>query len=291
MNAGLFLPQLRMEPATIEARVRVAEECGFQSVWFMDHLAPPAAPHHDAFEGWTLASFLAARTTTIRLGHLVLCAPFRHPAVLAKMAATLDVLSNGRLDLGLGWGSVPDELRRYGIDAQATADRVAWLEETLELLPRMFSGDTFSYDGPVHSYVDAIGRPVPVQAKIPIHLGGSGPKRTLPLVARFADWWNCPVYDVDRIDELRASIGSARVSMQRVVALASSSSERGDVVATAERRFGSWGGLIAGTPDEVAASLVHDRELGVELVVCQFSDFGREDTLRLFASEVLPALL
>lgn len=278
-----------MDASTIEARVRVGEECGFESVWFMDHLAPPAAPQYDAFEGWTLASFLAARTTTIRLGHLVLCAPFRHPAVLAKMAATLDVLSGGRLELGLGWGSVPDELRRYGLDAQTTGDRVAWLEETLEVLTRMFSGEPFTFDGPVHSYVDAIGRPVPVQARVPIHLGGSGPKRTLPLVARYADWWNCPVYDVDRIDELRESIGNARISMQRVVALAPSTAARDEVVATAERRFGSWGGLIAGTPDEIAKALTEDAERGVELVVCQFSDFGTEDTLRVFAAEVMPA--
>src|SRR5436189_70714 len=84
----------------------------------------------------------------------------------------------------------------------------------------VLGGASFSYEGPVHSYVDAIGRPVPMQDKVPIHLGGSGPKRTLPLVARYADWWNCPVNDVDRLDELRPSIGNARISMQRVIALA-----------------------------------------------------------------------
>jgi alkanesulfonate monooxygenase SsuD/methylene tetrahydromethanopterin reductase-like flavin-dependent oxidoreductase (luciferase family) len=221
---------------------------------------------------------------------MVLCAPFRHPALLAKMAATLDVLSNGRLELGLGWGSVPDELERYGIDAQDTSTRVAWLEETLEVLARMCSGEAFTYHGPVHSYRDAIGRPVPVQPKIPVHLGGAGPKRTLPLVARYADWWNCPVYAVDRLDELRGSIGNARISLQRVIALAASSVTRDDVVATAERRFGSWGGLVAGTPDEVMAALRADVGHGVELFVCQFSDFGDEATLRLFAAEVLPGL-
>jgi alkanesulfonate monooxygenase SsuD/methylene tetrahydromethanopterin reductase-like flavin-dependent oxidoreductase (luciferase family) len=221
---------------------------------------------------------------------MVLCAPFRHPAVLAKMAATLDVLSGGRLELGLGWGSVPDELERYGIEAQDTPTRVAWLEETLEVVARMCTGETFSYDGPLHSYRDAIGRPVPLQATIPVHLGGAGPKRTLPLVARYADWWNCPVYAVDRLDELRPSIGNARISLQRVVGLASSSANRADVVATAERRFGAWGGLVAGTPDEVSDVLRRDVGRGVELFVCQFSDFGDEATLRLFAAEVLPAL-
>src|SRR5262245_45041864 len=111
---GLFLPQLRMSFDTIVERTLAAEAAGFDSVWLMDHMAPPGMPHHDSFEGWTLASALAARTSTIRIGHLVTCAPFRHPALLAKMAATVDVLSDGRLDLGLGWGSVPAELRTFG---------------------------------------------------------------------------------------------------------------------------------------------------------------------------------
>src|SRR3954469_22860403 len=86
-------------------RTLAAEAAGFDSVWLMDHLAAPAAPDQDTFEGWTLAAALAARTTTIRIGHLVTCDPFRHPAVLAKMAATVDVISGGRLELGIGWGS------------------------------------------------------------------------------------------------------------------------------------------------------------------------------------------
>src|SRR5436190_19069660 len=191
---------------TILERTLAAEAAGFDSVWLMDHLAAPAAPEWNTLEGWTLAAGLATRTSRIRLGHLVTCDPFRHPAVMAKMAATLDVLSGGRLELGLGWGSVPDELERYGIDAQNTSARVSWLEETLEVLARMCTGESFSYEGPLHSYRDAVGRPVPVQSKIPVHLGGAGPRRTLPLVARYADWWNCPVYAVDRLAGMRESI-------------------------------------------------------------------------------------
>ncbi|MER3453361.1 MAG: LLM class flavin-dependent oxidoreductase, partial [Chloroflexota bacterium] len=114
-HVGVFLPQLRMSFDAIETRVRAAEAAGYHSVWFMDHLAAPAAPAADCFEGWTLATALAARTERIRLGHLVLCNPFRHPALLAKMAASLDVISRGRLELGIGWGSVPAELRDWGI--------------------------------------------------------------------------------------------------------------------------------------------------------------------------------
>ncbi len=111
---GLFLPQLRMSFATILERTLAAEAAGFDSVWLMDHLAAPALPETDTLEGWTLASALAVRTSSIRIGHLVTCDPFRHPAVLAKMAATVDVLSDGRLELGLGWGSVERELETFG---------------------------------------------------------------------------------------------------------------------------------------------------------------------------------
>ena len=88
----------------------------------MDHFAAPMAPEVDTFEGWTVATALAARTSTIRIGHLVLCDPFRHPVLLAKMAATFDVISGGRLELGIGWGSVPDELRHVRLRTRTGRD-------------------------------------------------------------------------------------------------------------------------------------------------------------------------
>ncbi len=130
---GLFLPQMRMSFDTILERTLAAEAAGFDSVWLMDHLAPPAAPDQDSFEGWTLAAALAARTSTIRIGHLVTCDPLRHPAVLAKMIATVDVISGGRVELGIGWGSVPDELRTFGIGAEPAPMRAARLRESLEV--------------------------------------------------------------------------------------------------------------------------------------------------------------
>lgn len=290
-EAGLFLPQLRMDFSTIEERVLVAEECGFHSAWFMDHLAPPVGPQFDCLEAWTVATAVAARTTRIRLGHLVLCDPFRHPALLAKMAASLDVISNGRLELGLGWGSVEAELRTFGFGPEPAAVRSARLAETLELLELLFTGEPVTFDGRFTKLDGAVARPRPVAGRVPIHLGGAGVKYTLPLVSRFADWWNCPSYGVARLAELRPLAGTrARVSVQHPVGLAPSSDRREEVAAEASRRFGSWGGLITGTPDEVAAALRAERALGAELFILQFSDFGAPDTLRLFAKEVLPAL-
>ncbi|HEX4540234.1 MAG TPA: LLM class flavin-dependent oxidoreductase [Acidimicrobiales bacterium] len=290
MQYALYLPQLRMSFGAIEERATAAEALGFRSVWLMDHLAAPAMPEADTLEAWTVASVLAARTSRIRIGHLVLCDAFRHPALLAKMAATLDVLSDGRLELGIGWGSVEQELRAYGVTNDGPAVRAGRLSETLDILRLMFSGRRFDYEGQYYRLADAIGRPVPAQGQVPLHVGGAGPRLTLPLVARHADWWNCPSYAVDRLDDLRHQIGRARVSTQHPVALAPSRQARDEVVATARRRFGSWGGLLAGTAEEVATALAAEAAAGVELCILQFSDFGAPETLARFASDVAPAI-
>ncbi len=287
---GLFLPQLRMSFPTMVERALAAEQAGFDSVWLMDHLAAPGATDQDTFEGWTLAAALAARTDTVRIGHLVTCDPFRHPAVLAKMAATVDVVSGGRLELGLGWGSVEDELRRFGVTTDAPTRRAARLRETLEILQLMFSGAPFDYAGDQVHLAGAIGRPVPTQAHIPVHLGGAGPKLTMPLVRSYADWWNCPSYAVERLAELRPLAGDARVSVQHPVGLVLDQADRDSVDAQARRRFGSWGGLLVGTADEVADALRREVELGAEGFVLQFSDFGTPATVDHFMAAVAPVV-
>ena len=291
VQVGLYLPQVRMDYGTIEERVLMAENLGFHSVWFMDHLAAPALPEADTLEAWTVAAALARRTSRIRLGHLTLCTSFRHPALLAKMAATLDVISEGRLELGLGWGSVEEELRTFGFPDEPPKVRATRLVESLEVLDRMFTGEPFSFKGRFHQLHNAIGRPVPVQQpRIPIHIGGGGKRFTLPIAAHYAEWWNCPSYAVARLEELLPLARPARVSVQHVVALASSRAVRDEVIEAAERRFGGWGGLVAGTPSEVAEALNREVDLGVEMFICQFSDFASPKSLRLFAREVLPAL-
>jgi alkanesulfonate monooxygenase SsuD/methylene tetrahydromethanopterin reductase-like flavin-dependent oxidoreductase (luciferase family) len=290
VSYGLYLPQLRMSFATIERRVRTAEEAGFSSAWLMDHLAPPGMPEADCFEAWTLTAALAVRTEAIRLGHLVGCNPFRHPSVLAKMAATVDVLSGGRLDLGLGWGSVEEELRTYGFDPAPPVRRAAQLEETLEALGLLLSGDPVTYQGEHVQLEGATCRPVPVQQRIPLHVGGGGEQLTMPIVARYADWWNCPSYAVDRLEDLLPRAGTARVSVQHPVGLVLDPARRAEVESIADRRFGSWGGLLCGTPDEIAEALAREVALGVEHIIVQLSDFGEPDTIRAFADEVIPAV-
>jgi alkanesulfonate monooxygenase SsuD/methylene tetrahydromethanopterin reductase-like flavin-dependent oxidoreductase (luciferase family) len=286
---GVYLPQLRMPWERILERTLAAEAAGFDSVWLMDHLAAPASTEPiDTYEGWTIASALAACTTTVRIGHLVLCDPFRHPVLLAKMAATLDVVSNGRLELGIGWGSVPDELRTYGFGTEPPVARARRLRETLDVLRLMFAGTPFDYAGRTVQLSGAIGRPVPCQDHVPVHIGGGGPQLTMPLVRDFADWWNCPGYALDRLDELRPLAGNARVSVQHPVGLAADDGARDETIATAQRRFGSWGGVVAGTATEVADALRREVDRGVEGFVLQFSDFGTRETMQRFMADVAP---
>jgi alkanesulfonate monooxygenase SsuD/methylene tetrahydromethanopterin reductase-like flavin-dependent oxidoreductase (luciferase family) len=287
---GLFLPQMRMSPATITERVQAAEAAGFHSVWLMDHLVPPALSTADCFEAFTIAAALAVQTERVRIGHLVGCSQLRHPSVLAKMVVTIDHLSGGRFDLGLGWGSYPAEFATFGLPDEPPAVRSKRLEEQLEVLELLFTGEVVDYEGEHYQLRGAQQRPQPVHGKVPLLIGGVGPKLTLPLVRRFADWWNCPSYGIARLEEVRPLVGDVRVSTQHPIGLASGPADRDEVVAVAEKRFGTWGGLIAGTPDEVAAELRREAALGVELFLVPFSDFATVETIQRFGREVIPAV-
>ncbi len=279
-----------MDLATISERVKAAEACGFHKVDLMDHLNPPGLPAASMYDAFVLATAVAAWTERIRIGHMVLCGQFRHPALLAKMVVTLDHFSKGRFDLGIGWGSVPDELSQFGIGNEPSAVRAARLRETLEVLKALFGGEPVNYQGQFFHLDNAQQQPTPINGHIPILIGGAGRKLTMPLVRDFADWWNCPVYGMAQLDELIPLAGNARLSVQRAIGLAPSATAREEVVATAQRRLGDWA-LVAGTPDEVAAGLQVDRDKGAEQFVLYFSDFAAPETLKLFASEVMPAVV
>jgi alkanesulfonate monooxygenase SsuD/methylene tetrahydromethanopterin reductase-like flavin-dependent oxidoreductase (luciferase family) len=287
---SLFLPQMRMDFPTLIERSRAAEAAGFDGVSLMDHLAPPALAAGDMHDGFVTAAAIAAATEKVRICHLVICASFRHPAVLAKMAVSLDHLSNGRFDLGIGWGSVPAELERFGLHPERPAVRSARLAETLEVLEALFTGEPVTHHGRFFDLDGAQQRPTPLGGRIPVLIGGGGPTLTMPLVARYADWWNCPSYAVHQLDELRPLAGRARVSTQRPIALAPSTAALEETRQLAERRFGGWGGLLVGTPDQIADALANEAHLGVEQFFLPFTDFAPPATIGLFGREVIPAV-
>jgi F420-dependent oxidoreductase-like protein len=172
---------------------KTAEDAGFASLWVMDHfrqIPQVGRPWEDMLESYTTLAYLAAVTDRVRLGTLVTGITYRNVAHLAKIVATLDVLSDGRAVCGLGAAWFEQEHRAYGWDFPPLRDRYALLQDALELLPLMWGKGTPAYEGRVLSVPEAMCYPRPLQARIPILVGGSGEKRTLRLVAKYADACN-----------------------------------------------------------------------------------------------------
>lgn len=290
MEFHVFLPQMRLSPEGLTERAIAAEAAGFEGLALMDHLAPPGALDQPMYEAFTTSTWLAASTGQLRLGHLVLCDQFRHPAVLARQAVTLDHFSGGRFELGIGSGSTPGELVAYGFPPAGTAERLGRLGETLELLSAFWSGEPVEHEGPNFSVDGSRQLPVP-RSRIPIVIGGTGPT-TMKLVERFADWWNVPMHQLDRLEEARSAAGGARVSIQVLVTLVTDEQQRDQVLELAGRRFGRMGedAHLAGSPAELVGKLEAFAAIGVERVYTWFTDFAAVDTLAAFGREVIPVL-
>jgi len=303
---GIYVPQVAFSYDDVLARARVCEELGL-SLWLFDHLYAPELPETPSFEGWTLATALLAETTDLRVGHLVLCATFRHPALLAKMATTLDVISGGRLELGIGSGSYEPEHERAGIPWETFADRSALLGETLDIVTRMFEQPLTSHEGARFTLRDMPNVPAPVQQpRPPIHVGGVGERRTLPLVARYADVWNVPTYALRDVDAKRAVLDAEcerigrdpaeiETSLEAVLVLGSDDAAVAAQLEKAERRypgegFGLHAGGFIGTPAQLVDHIGAHVDRGVSRFVFFTSDRAAEPTLRLFADQVAPHL-
>jgi alkanesulfonate monooxygenase SsuD/methylene tetrahydromethanopterin reductase-like flavin-dependent oxidoreductase (luciferase family) len=284
----LFLPQMRTPLPALVERARVAEAAGFRGIALMDHLAPPLALDMPMYEAMATATWLAAHTTTLIVGHLVLCDAFRHPAVLAREAVTIDHASGGRFELGIGWGSVPEEFETFGIGDTAARTRVARFAETLEVVKLLWSGETFDYHGEFHHIVAGAQRPTPL-SQIPIVIGGAGP-RTLELVAQHADWWNLPIHRADRFESMRSQAGAARVSIQQMATFVTSEAARADTVALAQRRFAGMGGGLVGNGKELVDHFGSLHARGVERFYVWFTDFAPPETLAAFGEQVIAQL-
>lgn len=286
MEFQLFLPQMRMTLPTMVERVQIAVDAGFGGVALMDHLAPPQAEAQPMWDAMVAATWLGARTTGT-VSHLVLCDAFRHPAVLARQAVSLDHATEGRFELGIGWGSVPTEFTTFGVGDRAPKARVDRLTETLEVLEALWSGESVSYEGEHHTLVDAQQTPAP-EHRIPIVIGGAGP-RTLGLVARFADWWNLPINKLDQFEELREKVGDAKPSLQERVTFVPEGGDRDTIVGTAMRRFSEVGHAV-GSADELVEHFAAREAAGIRRIYAWTSDFANPDTLTEFGETVIARL-
>jgi len=275
MRFGIDVAQQRMEFAEIVTRVRAAEALGFEGAWGFDHFVPMYGEGPgNCFEGMTTLAALATATTRIRLGLLVTGVTYRHPSVLAAQALTVDHASGGRLELALGAAWYDAEHRQLGIEFPPTGQRFDRLEDTLEVLTRLFTGEVVSYEGRHVRLDGAQLRPVPVQRPHPpIWVGGSGRRRTLPLAARYADVWHTYGNPAQlsalggTLDALAADCGRDPASITRASSLSLSE---------------PW--------DEVRRAVAAMADVGVDYLVCGWPSEGGA-RVEEFAARVMPAFV
>jgi probable F420-dependent oxidoreductase len=298
---------------------RSAENSGFDSLWLCDHFltlspdsyvkgagivangelrsggSPESVP---LLECWTALSALS-RDTTLRLGTSVLCNSYRSPSVLAKMAATLDVISNGRVELGLGAGWFEQEFQAYGLPFPSIGDRVGALEESLQLIRRMWTDGNPTFTGRYYSIDGAVCDPRPVQKPTPpIWVGGEG-DRIHRIAARYADginvrWWGperCAVrrdYLDEQCEKIDRDPTSLRLSVTCLVAPTASKSETERL----RSQFDSIpeDGLIIGDPQACVDRIGAYGEAGVDEFLFTVPDVGHSDHLELIAEHIMPTL-
>jgi len=282
---------------------------GFDSIWLYDHFhTVPKAEIETTFECWTSTAALARETSTVRIGQMVTCNGYRPPALLAKMASTVDVLSHGRLDFGIGAGWHQEEFEAYGYGFPDGPERLRMLGEALQVITGMWSEPRANFEGQYYQLHGAINEPKGVQKPHPpIWVGGSGEKVTLKLVARYGDACNIsvganPAEYKHKFGVLRKhceALGRDYNSIMKTAHIFITLVEPGkDPKKVAEpwlklrsRTFDEYRKqTFVGTPRETIEHCRQMQKAGVEyLVIYFYNDLTRLDTLRLFAQDVLPA--
>ena len=310
LKFGLSLPQgWTMELVSIQDPVeayetltrvaRTADEVGFESVWLVDHFHTiPQLSQEVTFECWTTTAAVARDTKRIRVGQLVTCNGYRNPALLAKMASTVDVLSRGRLNFGIGAGWFEHEYRAYGYDYPETSDRLRRLREAVQVILAMWTQEEAVFEGKYYQVRGAINQPKGVQKPhIPLLIGGSGEKVTLKLVAQYGDACNLngDLPAIQRklavLKQHCASVGRNYESIRRTVTAFCCLGET-DEQARAKFPTAFLGrpvaaGALIGSPRTVRERLTELEEAGVQEVILTFPDVLQLDTLSFFAQEFI----
>jgi F420-dependent oxidoreductase-like protein len=272
---------------------RLAEEVGLDWASVFDHILPiQSNPTGPCFEGMTLLAAMAAHTTRLRCGIIVTGVTYRHPAVLASMAPTIDHVSGGRLDLGIGAAWYEDEHNQYGIPFPRIGVRMDMLDEACQVIRAMWTQTRANFEGKHYRLTDALSEPKPLQDPMPLWIGGSGEKRTLRIVAEHATGWNTFFGDpaeyrhkLDVLERHCADVGRDPGEIRKQVAI------RAVLGATeAEARERAREGMFVGTPSELVERMRAHVEMGVGDFLLLARPPADERTIELFAREVAPAL-
>jgi F420-dependent oxidoreductase-like protein len=311
---GTFIPQgWKMELASIEGAQNkwqkavdiavLAEELGFDSIWVYDHFHNVPTPAHEAvFECWTTIAAISQRTSRVRLGQMVGCNSYRNPGLLAKITSTIDVISGGRLDWGIGAGWYENEYKGYGYEFQKPSERIGMLKETVEIVKSMWTNEETTYDGRYYKMSRANCDPKPLQnPHPPVWIGGGGEQLTLRVVAQHADVSNfgssveefirkreilkghCKDIGRDE-DQIRKTISSEvfiRETEAEVIAAGNRNIYGGDAEQWRER-------ALVGTPEQVSEKIQRYLDAGCTGFIPWCPDYPNTETIELFAKKVMP---
>jgi alkanesulfonate monooxygenase SsuD/methylene tetrahydromethanopterin reductase-like flavin-dependent oxidoreductase (luciferase family) len=274
MEFGLVLTQFTDRWHNVEGDARRAEEVGLDSIWLADHLLRPGVPEGYIFEAWSALGYLAGVTERVRLGHLVNCVSFRNPGLLAKMAATLDVASGGRLELGVGAGWSQAEYEAFGYEFRGPGDRRRYFAEYLEALLLLFAGGPVTFEGEHVTLRDAYCLPRPVQLPHPPIVVGTGGAMMRAIAGAKADVWNCPAGLLPELESARSVVLEAaagrpvRTTLQIPVAVGHGQAEADaarELAATNLAWMGDVGEVgISGTIDEAVGQVERYQAMGVD---------------------------
>ena len=302
-------PQFGFSYGEVAQIAKEAERLGFYGLWVSDHLFWDArSEQRNCLEAWTLLTALAPVTTRLRLGTLVTCNSYRPPGILAKIAASLDHLSNGRMEFGIGAGWKELEYRAYGIPFPSIGTRLAQLEEAVQVVRLLWTQDRASFSGRHYQLQEALCAPKPVQQPPRIWIAGGGEKVMLRIVAQYADGWNILLgssfatvkrkTDILRrhCDALKRDFSTIEKSLFLAVVLAEDEKELKRREAESARALGGrglWASRelgTAGTPERVAETLRELRVLGFHHFQMVFPYQQEQEMLQRFAELVVPQL-
>ena len=329
MRFGIFIPQgwrhdlVDIEPkdqwATMKALAQAADAGPWESLWVYDHFHTVPVPTEEAtHEAWTLMSAFAASTSRIRLGQMCTCMSYRNPAYLAKVAATVDIISGGRTEMGIGAGWYEHEWRAYGYGFPEVKERLGRLREGVEIMRQAWTTGSATLNGTYYQVDGAIVRPLPLQeGGIPIWVAGGGEKVTLRIAARYAQYTNFAGTPMEfeaksallkaHCDDLGTDFGAITRSANYNTVIGTTEAEVQDRITALTDRITPYLGadraeafrrqnlgpdaLAVGTPEQLIERLTDMKQRGMTYAIHNFPESAYDRSgVELFEREVIPAL-
>jgi F420-dependent oxidoreductase-like protein len=326
MRFGVFVPQgwrldlvgipVSEQWAVMRDLAQAADAGPFESIWVYDHFhTVPMPTDESTFEAWSMMAAFAASTSRVRLGQMCTCMGYRNPAYLAKVAASIDVVSGGRVEMGIGGGWYEHEWRAYGYGFPGAGERLGMLDEGVQIMRQLWTSGTATLSGKHYQVDGAISRPVPLQdGGIPLWIAGGGEKKTLRIAAKYARYTNfestpdvfarksqilaehCKDVGTEfdaivRSSNFNVVIGETDKDVADKMAWVKAHYEPLVSAEALERYMGLYSGGLVGTPEQIVERLTKAGQAGLGYVIGYFVDAAYDrGSIDLFASKVIPEL-